>query len=108
MANNKFCIECRFELPIAAKFCERCGFAFVLNQSTSESEPEIKQDKQPVTESLKSKVKEITSGFLGLIIIFVSAFIGGAIGGLILGPIGGIVGAIGCLLLGRLIAKCLV
>ena len=60
MANNKFCIECRFELPITAKFCERCGFAFVLNESTSESEPEIKQDKQrstqPVTETPTQKI----------------------------------------------------
>ena len=85
MANNKFCIECRFELPITAKFCERCGFTFVLNQSTSESEPEIKQDKQPstqpVTEDPKSKVKQMGSGFFDLIIIFAMAFIGGAIGG---------------------------
>ena len=38
--DNKLWIECRFELPITAKFCERCGFTFVLNESTSESEPQ--------------------------------------------------------------------
>ena len=58
MANNKFCIECRFELPITAKFCERCGFTFVLNQSTSESEPEIKQDKQPSTQPVTEVSKD--------------------------------------------------
>ena len=58
MANNKFCIECRFELPITAKFCERCGFTFVLNQSTSESEPEIKQDKQPSTQPVTETPKD--------------------------------------------------
>ena len=59
MANNKFCIECRFELPITAKFCERCGFTFVLNESTSESEPEIKQDKQPSTQPVTEIPTEI-------------------------------------------------
>ena len=59
MANNKFCIECRFELPITAKFCERCGFTFVLNQSTSESKPEIKQDKQPSTQPVTEIPKDV-------------------------------------------------
>ena len=55
MANNKFCIECRFELPITAKFCERCGFTFVLNQSTSESEPIIQTIKETTPETSESK-----------------------------------------------------
>ena len=55
MANNKFCIECRFELPITAKFCERCGFTFVLNQSTSESKPITQTPIKATPETSESK-----------------------------------------------------
>ena len=37
MANNKFCIECGYELPITAKFCESCGIELPGNESPSES-----------------------------------------------------------------------
>ena len=127
MANNKFCIECGFELPITAKFCERCGFAFVLNQSTSESEPEIKQDKQPFTQpvtevskdgkdaietfiqsSTRKKSRGKSSGFLKFIIILTIMTISGAIGGffgaILFGGMGAAVGGIGSWILARIIA----
>ena len=84
--NNKFCIECRFELPITAKFCERCGFTFVLNESTSESKPisqtpikatpETSESKDFLLEDVVSTTKILTwlyyinifSSLLGLII----------------------------------------
>ena len=33
--DNKFCIECGFELPITAKFCERCGNEIIQDNSSS-------------------------------------------------------------------------
>ena len=33
--NNKFCIECRFELPITAKFCKKCGVEITLSELVS-------------------------------------------------------------------------
>ena len=106
--NNKFCIECRFELPITAKFCERCGFTFVLNQSESEIES---QEIKPNIEGIENfkvspkKRKKRGTGFIEFIILLICAFAGGAIGGFLLGPIGGVVGGIGSLILGRLVAK---
>jgi len=55
--DNKFCIECGFELPITAKFCERCGFTFVLNESTSESESKI--ESQEIKPNLSKSESEL-------------------------------------------------
>ena len=41
MANNKFCIECGFELPSTAKFCKKCGndlFPISKNRICSEAD----------------------------------------------------------------------
>ena len=71
--DNIFCIECGFELPGAAKFCKKCGVQIEASESfpkknivqaedvarhqyygmESKIKPEIKEDKQPITEVSK-------------------------------------------------------
>ena len=71
--DNIFCIECGFELPSTAKFCKKCGVQIEASESfpkkkivqaedvarhqyygmESKVKPEIKEDKQPITEVSK-------------------------------------------------------
>ena len=108
MVNNIFCIECGFELPSTAKFCKKCGVQIESVKSDSESESEIKQDKQPstqpVTETPTQKIFSMGGGFLQLIIIFICGGVGGVIGGFF-GSIGVAVVTIVGLISGKIMAK---
>jgi len=93
--NNIFCIECGFELPITAKFCERCGFTFVLNQSTSESKPIT----QTPIKATPSKAMAIGTALLEWIIIFVVAGVISLVGVVLFGAAGGsVMGFVGWLI----------
>ena len=106
--NNIFCIECGFELPSTAKFCKKCGVQIESVKSDSDSESEIKQDKQPstqpVTETPTQKIFSMGGGFLQLIIIFICGGVGGVIGGFF-GSIGVAVVTIVGLISGKIMAK---
>ena len=52
MANNKFCIECGFELLRTAKFCEECGAQLIV------SETEVTEDVEEIEEIEEEEVEE--------------------------------------------------
>ena len=100
--DNIFCIECGFELPSNAKFCKKCGVQIEASESPaevvteitkeetikSESEPEIKQDKQPSTqpvteETPTQKIFSTGGGVLQRILTLILIFICGGVGGFI-------------------------
>ena len=59
MADNKFCIECGFELLRTAKFCEECGAQLIVSE-TNKPETEVTEtvEERPSYETNNSTKKE--------------------------------------------------
>ena len=51
MSNNKFCIECGFELLRTAKFCEECGAKLIVSE-TNKPETEVTETVEEVEEEI--------------------------------------------------------
>ena len=52
MSNNKFCIECGFELLRTAKFCEECGAKLIVSE-TNKPETEVTETVEEVEEEIE-------------------------------------------------------
>ena len=59
MSNNKFCIECGFELLRTAKFCEECGAKLIVSE-TNKPETEVTETVEEVEEEIE-EVEESSS-----------------------------------------------
>ena len=59
MSNNKFCIECGFELLRTAKFCEECGAKLIVSE-TNKPETEVTEAVEEVEEEIE-EVEESSS-----------------------------------------------
>ena len=65
--DNKFCTKCGFELPITAKFCERCGNS--ITNSKDEFIPQSKTTKKKSGNALQNII--IIGGVLFVFIILI-------------------------------------
>ena len=52
MSNNKFCIECGYQLPRTAKFCEECGAKLIVSE-TNKPETEVTEAVEEVEEEIE-------------------------------------------------------